>query len=215
MVIAIDGLAGSGKSTLAVLVAKSLNFHFFNTGLVFRAIAYALDKNGILQSDDNKIKQFLEKSPITVKFDKFKQQVFYENINISKFLKSAKIAKLASTYSQIIFVREYVEQIQKNFAKNNNVVIEGRDIGTKVFPKAKYKFFITASLTERAKRRYISQSEKTHFSIEEIKRQLQDRDYSDINRKISPLIKADDAISIDTTNDTIQQSLNKILSYIR
>ncbi len=216
MVIAIDGPASSGKSTLAVMTANSLNFHFLNTGMIFRAIAYFLDKNKIDFKNEVGIKNLLDITKIEIKHINKNQQVYINGENVSNLLSFPQIANLASLYSQNIIVRNKVTHIQREFAKEYNVVIEGRDIGTHVFPNADYKFFVTASIEERAKRRYATlKNDNSKITLKDVKEQLKERDYNDMHRKISPLIQANDAIVIDTSNDTTQQSLLKILNCIK
>ena len=216
MIIAMDGPASAGKSTLAVMTANSLNFHFLNTGMIFRAIAYLIDKNNIDIKNNDAIKNILDTTKIEIKFKNKNQIVFVNKEDTTKYVSLPKIASLASFYSQNPIIREKVSELQHEFANKFDVVIEGRDIGTQVFPNADYKFFVTASIEERAKRRYQTlKNNNPALTLQDVKKQLQERDYNDIHRKISPLIQAKDAIVIDTSNDTIEQSLNKILNCIK
>ncbi len=216
MIIAIDGPASAGKSTLAVMTANSLNFHFLNTGMIFRAIAYLIDKNNIDIANNEAIKNILNTTKIEIRFKDKNQIVFVNEEDTSNYVSLPKIANLASIYSQNQIIREKVSELQHEFANKFDVVIEGRDIGTQVFPNADYKFFVTASIDERAKRRYQTlKNNNPNLTLQDVKKQLQERDYNDIHRKISPLIQAKDAIVIDTSNDTIEQSLNKILNCIK
>ncbi len=216
MIIAMDGPASAGKSTLAVMTADALNFHFLNTGMIFRAIAYLIDKNNIDIKNNDAIKNILDTTKIEIKFKNKNQIVFVNKEDTTKYVSLPKIASLASFYSQNPIIREKVSELQHEFANKFDVVIEGRDIGTQVFPNADYKFFVTASIEERAKRRYQTlKNNNPALKLQDVKKQLQERDYNDIHRKISPLIQAKDAIVIDTSNDTIEQSLNKILNCIK
>ncbi len=216
MIIAMDGPASAGKSTLAVMTADALNFHFLNTGMIFRAIAYLIDKNNIDIKNNDAIKNILDTTKIEIKFKNKNQIVFVNKEDTTKYVSLPKIASLASFYSQNPIIREKVSELQHEFANKFDVVIEGRDIGTQVFPNADYKFFVTASIEERAKRRYQTlKNNNPALKLQDVKKQLQERDYNDIHRKISPLIQAKDAIVIDTSNDTIKQSLNKILNCIK
>ncbi len=216
MVIAIDGPACSGKSTLAVLTAKKLGIHFLNTGMIFRAIAYCLDKNGIDVNDTDALIDCLNKCNIDVEYKGEEQIVYIDGEDTSSYVSLPKISHLASEYSKLNFVREKVKHIQHQFAKSYDLVVEGRDIGTEIFPNAEYKFFIKADIKTRALRRYETLKEKNvDISLEQVEQDLKQRDYEDSHREISPLKKADDAIVIDTSNDTIEESLNRILSYIR
>ncbi len=216
MVIAIDGPAGSGKSTLAKLTAQKLNINYLNTGMIFRAIAYYLLKNEIKIENIEKVKNALNEIDIKIEYVKNEQIVYLNGVDISQSLSLPKISSLASSCSQIACVRDFVCNIQRDFANKYDIVVEGRDIGTQIFPDAKYKFFVTASLEERAKRRYESlKDEVTNITIDDITKMIKERDLKDTSRKISPLKMAKDAILIDTSNETIQQSLNKIISHIK
>lgn len=216
MVIAMDGPACAGKSTLAVLTAKRLNINFLNTGMIFRAIAYVLTKEKVDINNLEEVKRTLNNANIDIEYINGEQVVYVEGIDTRPYISLPKISQKASIYSQIIEIRKIVSTIQHKFADKYDLVIEGRDIGTEVFPNAKYKFYITASVESRAKRRfetYIQNGE--NITYEEVKNAIIERDYNDMNRKISPLKQADDSIVIDTSNDTIEQSLQKIISYIK
>ena len=216
MVIALDGPAGSGKSTLAKKCAEKLGINFLNTGMIFRAIAYEMDKNHININNENEIKKFLDKILIDVEYKDGEQIVYIDGESTLNYIALPKIAKLASEYSQLVPIRTKVCEIQRQFSKKYDLVVEGRDIGTEVFPNAEYKFFVTASIDVRAKRRIDDILKKGEIAnYEDIKQSLIERDYNDTHRKISPLKMADDAILIDTSNETAEQSLNKILSYIK
>ncbi len=216
MVIAMDGPACAGKSTLAVLTAKNLHINFLNTGMIFRAIAYVLTKENADVNNLEQVKDILTKANIDIEYIDGEQVVYVEGIDTRPYISLPEISQKASIYSQIAEIREIVCKIQHKFADKYDLVVEGRDIGTEVFPNAKYKFYITASVESRAKRRYetyIQKGEK--ISYDEVKNAIIERDYNDMHRKISPLKQANDAIVIDTSNDTIEQSLQKIISYIK
>ena len=216
MVIAIDGPACAGKSTLSGLVAKSLNIHSLNTGMIFRAIAYLLHKNNVEELEEDKIKSILGSAKIDVEFVDNDQIVYVNGENTLPYVSLPIISSKASLFSQLLCVREVVKSIQHKFAQNYDLVVEGRDIGTEIFPNAKYKFFIIASIESRAQRRYETLKEKGEdITLDQVKESLLARDYNDSHRAISPLKKASDAIEIDTSNDTIEQSLQKILSHIK
>ena len=216
MVIAIDGPACAGKSTLSGLVAKSLNIHSLNTGMIFRAIAYLLHKNNVDELDEEKIKSILADAKIDVEFVGDSQIVYVNGEDTTPYVALPIISSKASLFSQLQVVRDIVKSIQHKFADNYDLVVEGRDIGTEIFPNAKYKFFIIASVDSRAQRRYQTLKENGEdITLEQVKESLLARDYNDSHRAISPLRKASDAIEIDTSNDTIEQSLQKILSYIK
>lgn len=216
MIIAIDGPAGSGKSTLAMLIAEKLKIHSFNTGMIFRAIAYFLNKKGMTIHDESKIATLLDNCDIKVCFENGQQKVYIDKEDVSEYVSLPSVAHIASEFSKLNVVREQVKQIQRKFAKTYDLVVEGRDIGTEIFPDADYKFFVIADLDTRAMRRYETLKKTIKgVDLNEIKEDLKKRDYEDSHREISPLRQADDAIVIDTTNDTVQQSLDKILCFIR
>ncbi len=216
MIIAIDGPAGSGKSTLAMLIAEKLKIHSFNTGMIFRAIAYFLNKKGMTIHDESKIATLLDNCDIKVYFENGQQKVYIDKEDVSEYVSLPSVAHLASEFSKLNVVREQVKQIQRKFAKTYDLVVEGRDIGTEIFPDADYKFFVIADLDTRAMRRYETLKKTIQgVDLNEIKEDLKKRDYEDSHREISPLRQADDAIVIDTTNDTVKQSLDKILCFIR
>ena len=216
MVIAMDGPACAGKSTLAVLTAQRLHINFLNTGMIFRAIAYILTKENIDTENLEQVKEILNKANIDIEYIDGKQVVYVEGIDTSPYISLPEISQKASIYSQIIEIRHIVSKIQHKFADKYDLVVEGRDIGTEVFPNAKYKFYITASVDSRAKRRYETYIQKgENITYDEVKNAIIKRDYNDMHRKISPLKQAKDSIIIDTSNDTIEQSLEKIISYIK
>ena len=215
MVIAMDGPACSGKSTLAVEVANKIGFHFLNTGMIFRAITYLLLKNNIDITNNKLLHNILNNTQIDVEYIDGKQIVYVNGEDTSNVVSSPEVAKYTSPYSQNPIIRQEVVKIQRNFSKKYNLVIEGRDIGTEVFPDAKYKFFITASIQARTNRRYETMKvQYPNITKKEIQESLLQRDFNDSTRKISPLRQADDAVLIDTSNDSIEESINKIISHI-
>lgn len=216
MVIAMDGPACAGKSTLAVLTAKKLNINFLNTGMIFRAIAYLLTKENVDVSNIKNVTEVINKSKIDIEYRDGEQIVFINGEDTRPYVNLSEFSEKSSTYSQIKEIRTIVCGIQRDFAKKYDLVVEGRDIGTEIFPDAKYKFYVTASIESRAKRRYETLTQKgENVTLEQVAKMLEQRDYADSHREISPLKKADDAILIDTSNETIEQSLEKIISYIK
>lgn len=215
MVIALDGPACSGKSTLAVELAKKIGYKFLNTGMIFRSIAYLLLKNNVDVSSDLNILNCINQTQIDIEFNGDKQIVLLDGEDVSSFLSSPEVAKYASLYSQLPVIRKKVVEFQHIFSDKYDLVIEGRDIGTEVFPDAKYKFFVTASIDARVERRYQSLVEKyPNITKQEIKDSLIERDYNDSHREISPLKQADDAHLIDTSTQTIEESIDTLLSFI-
>ena len=213
MIIAIDGPAASGKSTTAKLLAEKIDFIHLNSGLMYRAITYIIIKNNLLEDFSSSIKFIFENL-------KFKGKnltiVFFKHKNISDKLYSEKINKNINFVSNNIIIRKKLIQFQRSLVKNKNVVCEGRDIGSVVFPDAEFKFYLNASIDERADRRYKEVLKtKSYISKEEIINNIMIRDSNDINRKNSPLMKVKDCIELDTTNLTINQQVEYIYSIIK
>lgn len=216
MIIALDGQSGTGKSTLSKLVAKKLGFKYLNTGMIYRAVTYYFVKNNILPNDINEITNALSNMNIYIKFDSDNEMVYVDNQDITPYISSQEVQRNVSLYSQIFSIREKITEIQRVFAQNNNIVVEGRDIGTHVFPNADYKFFVTCNIEIRAKRRLDDLVKSgQNITLDEVVNSLKNRDYIDTTREFSPLKRADDAIDIDTSNSTIDESVNEIIGYIR
>ena len=204
MKIAIDGPAGVGKSTIAKLLAKKFNLIYINTGAMYRGLAYFLLKDPNLNIDS--IKMEFKGSRLIINGEDVSDKIFNE-----------KIDKMSSKVSKDFKVRKVLTQIQKSMVENyGRIVMEGRDIGTVVMPNANYKFFLTASVDARAKRRFEQEKNKgiKNLDLQEIKRAIIQRDHDDTTRKNAPLKKANDAIEIDTTNLSIQEVIDKISYYI-
>lgn len=213
MIIAIDGPSGAGKSTVAKLLSKSLNFEYIDTGAMYRALAYkAFKKNiDICKDNEDKINEMLNNTII----DYQNNCIFLDGENVNDKIRDEHISKLSSKISAISSVRLKMIDLQRNISKNKSVVMDGRDIGTAVFPNAQYKFFITASVDERAKRRYNELIQKgVDVCYEEVKSDIIKRDNNDISREISPLKMADDAIYIDTTDNEIDSVVKEILNHV-
>lgn len=212
IVIAIDGPAGAGKSTVAKKIAESLGYFYLDSGALFRAITYKVIEADIKIDDTHRIIN----AAMNSKLDFFENKVFLDGKDINDEIRNNLINSSVSYIAKIPEVREIIEQIQRNIASCRNVVVDGRDIGTIVFPNAFAKFYLTASIEERAKRRLkeLKSSDKK-YTLEEIKKQLVERDNIDSNRNVSPLKKADDAILIDTDGKSIEQVVSEILHEIR
>ncbi|HHZ01871.1 MAG TPA: (d)CMP kinase [Tissierellia bacterium] len=210
MIIAIDGPSGAGKSTVAKLLSKELGFEYIDTGAMYRALAYKAYKNNIDINKEEEISKMLE----TTEVDYYDNKIFLDGENVEELIRSEIISKASSKISAIRIVREKMVELQRKIAANKNVVMDGRDIGTKVFPNADYKFFITASLEERAKRRYEQLKSKGEAKYENILQDLKKRDENDSTRKFSPLIKAEDAILIDTTDMSIEDVVKSLVNII-
>ena len=203
-IIALDGPSGSGKSTIANLLAKKLKISYLNTGSMYRALTLYFLENNIKKSDDFD-KNILENINIDINKDK----VFLNGEDVSKEIRDKEVTENVSWVSSMPEVREYLVEMQRNISNNKSIILDGRDIGTVVFPNAKYKFYLTASSYVRAKRRF--DQNEIDKSFEEIKEDIEKRDYLDSHREISPLKKADDAIEIDSSDLTIAQTIDKII----
>ena len=214
MIIAIDGPAGSGKSTTARKVAKCLGFMHINTGAMYRGITYKIIEEQIDSTNISKINDLLNNT--LIEFSESSDSIlFMDGIDISNKIYSTSVTKNVSTISAIPDVREKMVKYQRQMALGKNVVLEGRDIGTIVFPNADFKFFLIADLHIRAERRKIElQDEDKNLSLQAIMDRLRDRDQKDASRKHSPLIKAKDAIGLNTTNISIEEQVNFIINTV-
>ena len=213
--IVFDGPAGAGKSTLAQEIAKRHNYLFFSTGLLYRSVTYACLYHGVNIFSEESVSTFihyfeLNYVPIDTLFGK-QLQIVFKGYDITDLLHSPRIDKCVGIVSQYPQVREYFRKIQRNLANKTDMVMEGRDIGTVVLPNAYFKFFITASIDARARRRYEKEKLQSFF---EIKSEIIKRDKLDTERHSSPLVMADDAILVDTSDSTVEQSIGFIEQYI-
>lgn len=211
-VIAIDGPAGVGKSTVAKKLAELLGFSYIDSGALFRAITYKAIRVGIDVNDFKNVIRVAKDS----KIEFYDNKVFLDGQDINEEIRSNSINLSVSYVAKVPEVRKVIEDIQRNIALNRNVVVDGRDIGTTVFPNAFIKFYMIASVEERAKRRFnelVASDKKCAF--EDIKNQIIERDTIDSNRIVSPLKKADDAILIDTNEKSIEQVVNEMLHEIK
>lgn len=212
IVIAIDGPAGAGKSTVAKIIAEQLNFLYLDSGALFRAITYKVMKMGITIDDEISIIQAAKDAIIEFLDD----TVFLDGQDVNKEIRSNEINLNVSYIAKIPKVREIVVDIERSIACDRNVVVDGRDIGTTVFPDAFIKFYMIASVEERAKRRLIElNTSNKKYTLDEVKNQLIERDNIDSNRSVSPLKKADDAILIETDGKSIEQVVYEMLYEIK
>jgi len=209
MIITFDGPAGSGKSTIAKAVAKRLGFVHFNSGSIFRAItAFMLENNRDIT--------LLKKANVKVKIKDNKQFVFVNNVDYTPVLRNIEISKNVAVISTIPEVQYAAHKIIKEFSQSNNIVIDGRGLGNEVLKNAKYKFYLDCSVKVRAKRRFLEELSKgTKITIEQIEKQLELRDKLDRERNIAPLAIPDNAIVIDSSNLTIEEVTEKVLSFIK
>ncbi len=213
LIITIDGPAGSGKTTIAKLLADKLKIAYLDTGAMYRSIAlFFLDENEI---DEERLKNILDNISYTLVFDGETYQLALNNKILGSEIRSEKVGLLASTISKIPIVRKYLTEFQRDIAKRHSIVAEGRDMGTVVFPYAKYKFYLTAKPEVRAKRRWLQLKELgVEADLNEILEDLKKRDEQDTTREIAPLKPAEDAHIIDTSNLTLEKILTEMISVI-
>ena len=209
-VVAIDGPSASGKSTVAKKISKILGINYLDTGAMYRAFTYYLLKENISLTEEE-----IKKVIGNINIDIEKDIVILNGEDISKEIRGDEVTKNVSKVSAVPIVREVLVDLQRNISKGKSIVLDGRDIGTVVFPDAKYKFFITATAEERAMRRYKDEKSSLDKSYEEILEDLKARDIIDSNRKISPLKQAEDAHFIDSTEMTLKEVVEKIINIIR
>ena len=211
--IAIDGPAGAGKSTIARAAARSLGFLYVDTGAMYRAIALYLLRNDADVNNDNELERFLNQITIRIAYSNGEQQIILNNENVTGYLRDEKVGNMASVSSAKPKVREKLLQLQRDIAKENDVIMDGRDIGTFVLPNADVKIYLTATVEERAKRRYAELIEKGQDAdLEKIAEDIRIRDFQDMNREIAPLKQADDAVLIDSSAMTIQEVMDSIVN---
>ena len=214
--VAIDGPASAGKSTVAKIVAKNFNYIYVDTGAMYRSITYKAIQNNINLNDENKIVELLHKTKITFTPGNPVQHVFIDGEEVTDKIRSEKVTNNVSTVAALPLIRRELVKRQQEIAKDGGVIMDGRDIGTMVLPNADLKIFLIASVKERAERRYIENQKKgINVTLEELKKEIEVRDYKDSHRKVSPLKKAKDAIEIDTTSLSIEQVSDKISSLIK
>lgn len=212
MIVAIDGPAGSGKGTITKLVAEKCNLIYIDTGATYRCLALACIENKIDYKEENKVVDLLKK--INIDFDK-NGHAFLNGKDVSERIRDKDVTSVVSPISSIIKVREILVDLQRKMALGKNVIMEGRDITTVVFPKADYKFYLDASVEERANRRYKQNQEKgVNMSYEEIIESIKARDYNDINKPIGNLKRTNDQIYIDSSNMSINEVVDKIINEI-
>lgn len=213
--IAIDGPAGSGKSTISKEIAKKMGIIYVDTGALYRAVGLKLVRSGVTADTEPPVAEILKDTVVTIKFVDGAQRVFLDGEDVSDFIRTQQISMMASKCSALPCVREFLLEMQRKLARENSVIMDGRDIGTVVLPSADVKIFLTASPECRAKRRFIELSEKgDNTPYEEILKTVIERDYNDSHRAIAPLKKADDAIEIDTTPIGLQESIELIYNTV-
>ncbi|MBQ3140167.1 MAG: (d)CMP kinase [Ruminococcus sp.] len=211
--IAIDGPAGAGKSTIAKMVSAEMGYIYVDTGAMYRAVALYLTENNIPDED---IEKHIGNVDVSLKFIDGVQRVYLGDRDVSDIIRTPEISMAASRTSAIPAVRARLFDLQQKLARENNIIMDGRDIGTVVLPNADVKIFLTASAEERANRRFKELAEKPDCpSYEEILKDIIQRDYNDMNRETAPLKQAEDAVLVDTTELTLEQSAARITEIIK
>ncbi|NLP46675.1 MAG: (d)CMP kinase [Epulopiscium sp.] len=211
--VAIDGPAGAGKSTIAKAVANALHFIYVDTGAMYRTVALYCIEHGI--KDESQIANVMDYINIELRYEGNEQQVFLNGQDVTHKIRTSKVSQMASYVATFPSVRDKLVEYQKEIAKKQSVVMDGRDIGTNVLPKATVKIFLTATSTERARRRYLEMQQKgIECNLLEIKEEIDKRDKQDKTRTFAPLKKAEDAVEVDTTGFTIDQVVKRILALI-
>jgi len=214
--VAIDGPAGAGKSTISRKVSEELGFIYVDTGALYRSIAYTLNSVGIKTDEIAKIKERLEKTSINIEFIGGEQHVMVNGEDVTSKIRTPEISMLASSFSAIPEVRAFLLELQRKMARENNVIMDGRDIGTVVLPNATLKIFLTADPEERAKRRYDEMLEKgQEADYNEVLEDIKKRDYNDSHRAVAPLKPAEGAVIVNTTGNTLEQSVAQLSNVIR
>ena len=210
--IAIDGPAGAGKSTIAKRVAKELSFIYVDTGAMYRAMALYFLRKGILPDETKKIEAVCEEIRVSITYVNGEQQVWINGENVSKEIRKEEVGNMASKTSVNSKVREKLVALQRELASRENVVMDGRDIGTQVLPDATAKIYLTASAEERARRRFLELQEKgMPANMEAIEADIIARDQRDMTREISPLRQAEDAVLVDASQMTIEEVTNAVI----
>ncbi len=213
--IAIDGPAGAGKSTIAKVLAKELELIYVDTGALYRSIGYYTTQKGIALEDVDGIVAALDHLKVELRYVDGVQRVFVNGEDVSDFIRTPAISMAASAVSAIPAVREYLLATQRDIAAHNSVVMDGRDIGTVILPDAKVKIFLTASPESRATRRFAELQEKGDpATYEEVLADMIKRDYDDSHRATAPLKQAQDAVLVDTSGDTLEQSVARIKAVV-
>ena len=212
MNIAIDGPAGAGKSSIAKRVAKEMNFIYVDTGAMYRTMALYCLQNGINTEDEEAVCGSLDKINIELKYEDDTQHIYLNDVDVSEEIRKEEVGNNASKVAKYK-VRERLVQLQRQIANDNDVIMDGRDIGTVVLPNAQVKIYLTASSKVRAQRRHKELLEKgQEHDINEIEKDIINRDQQDMNREVSPLKQAEDAILVDSSDMTIDQVVEKIIS---
>ena len=214
--IAIDGHVGSGKSTLAKGIAKALGLHVLDTGAIYRGLTCAFGAANYDEINEKNILDFVKKVNLKIEFEGDEQHVIVNDVDYTPYLRLEKISLLTASLAQYQTLRDKVVEFQREFAKRYDCIIEGRDIGTIVLPKATVKFFVTASEEVRANRRFLQMKDKPNSpSFDEILADLRERDYKDEHRSVAPLKPAPDSIILDNSNMTLEETIKYCTKIIK
>lgn len=212
LVIAVDGPAGAGKSTIAKIVADKLDINYIDTGAMYRAITYKVLKNNIDINDENEIVKIAKNSDIDFKDN----NIYLDGKILKEEIRTPEVSHNVSNIAQIKEVRHLMVDVQRDIGNRNSVILDGRDIGSYVFPNADYKFFLVASPQERGERRYKELIKKGYrTTVEEVINDVIRRDEIDSNREFAPLVKANDAIEIDTSGKSIEKVVQSVINKIK
>lgn len=213
--IAIDGPAGAGKSTIAKKIAKELSYIYVDTGAMYRAMALYFIREGIQAEEEEKINQSCQKAEVTIVYENGEQQVILNGENVNGLIRTEEVGNMASATSVNGNVRKKMVELQQQLASTTDVVMDGRDIGTKVLPNADLKIYLTASSRTRAERRYKELKEKdVDCNLDTIEKDIIERDYRDMHREISPLVQAEDAVLVDSSNMSIEEVVERIIKLL-
>lgn len=210
-IVAIDGPAGSGKGTVAKILAAICNLLYIDTGAMYRAIAYKTLQNNISLIEEDKIVELARNS----KIEFIEEKIYLDGVDVSKEIRTMEVTKIVSPLSSIVKLREILVNLQRKIAEGYDVIMEGRDITTVVFPNANYKFYLDADVEERARRRFEENKAKgIESTFEEILENIKKRDYNDMHKEVGSLIRTEDSTYIDSTNLTIDEVVEKIKNII-
>ena len=214
--IAIDGPAGAGKSTAAKMAAKELNFIYVDTGAMYRTIGLYMLENSIQTEDEKSLQEALDRIRIGTAYRDGIQHMFLNDQDVTDRIRTPEVSSAASKVAVIPAVREKLLDLQRDMAASEDVIMDGRDIGTHILPDAELKIYLTASVEERARRRYLELTQKGETcSFEEIRKDIEDRDWRDMHRETAPLRQAEDAVYLDTSDMALEEVVAKITSLAR